>query len=40
MAKSVLVGGSDVSSVLNRDDGWYCIFYEYVPWRVGTGVLG
>lgn len=28
MAKSVLVGGSDVSSVLNRDDGWYCIFYD------------
>ncbi|KAF2676007.1 hypothetical protein K458DRAFT_425100 [Lentithecium fluviatile CBS 122367] len=28
MVKSVLVGGPDVSSVLSRDDGWYCVFYD------------
>jgi hypothetical protein len=29
--QSILVGGHDVATVLQRDDYWNCRFYEYVP---------
>lgn len=30
LVQSILVGGHDVATVLQRDDFWNCRFYEYV----------